>query len=121
VNFLVDTKLPVRLSLLLAEAGHDAAHVSGLPHGNRSTDAEVTAAADAEDRVVVSKDADFRDAHLLRQKPRRLLAVVTGNIDNTAQLALFTADMNEIVAALEESRFVELARTSLIDHEPPSK
>ncbi|WP_169333771.1 DUF5615 family PIN-like protein [Nocardia higoensis] len=30
------------------------------PEGNRTTDDQVTAVADAEDRVVVSKDADFR-------------------------------------------------------------
>jgi len=30
-----------------------------LPNGNRSTDAEVIAAADEEGRVVVSKDSDF--------------------------------------------------------------
>jgi predicted nuclease of predicted toxin-antitoxin system len=119
VKFLVDTQLPVRLSLLLAEEGHDAAHVSGLPNGNRSTDDEVTASADAEDRVVVTKDADFRDCHLLRARPRRLLAVVTGNIDNTALLGLFKANLNEIVAALEESSFVELGRTSLVVHERP--
>jgi hypothetical protein len=57
--------------------GHDAVHVSDLPNGNRSTDAEVIAAADEEGRVVVSKDSDFRLSHLLRGQPSRLLAIVT--------------------------------------------
>jgi predicted nuclease of predicted toxin-antitoxin system len=80
VKFLVDAQLPARLVVLLASAGHDAIHTSSLPNGNRSTDAEITAVADAEERVVVTKDGDFRDAHLLRHAPRRLLLVLTGNI-----------------------------------------
>ena len=50
---------------MLAQMGHGAVHVSDLPNGNRSTDTEVGAAADEEDRVVVSKDSDFRHGHLL--------------------------------------------------------
>ena len=36
--------------------------------------------ADDDDRVVVTKDRDFRDGHLLARSPRRLLVVATGNI-----------------------------------------
>lgn len=82
MRFLVDAQLPVRLARRLTEAGHDAVHSSALPAGNRTTDAEIGRRADAEDRVVVTKDRDFRDGHLLRARPRRLLIVATGNIDN---------------------------------------
>ena len=47
MRFLVDTQLPKHLCRLLTEMGHDAVHVSDLPNRNRSTDAEVIAAADA--------------------------------------------------------------------------
>ncbi len=53
-----------------------------MPEGNRTTDPDINAQADADDRVVVSKDRDFRDSHLLRSTPRRLLIVATGNITN---------------------------------------
>jgi len=69
VNFLVDAQLPARLARQLFDAGHDAIHCLGLPSGNRSSAAEIAAVADAGDRVVVTKDRDFRDAHLLRGVP----------------------------------------------------
>lgn len=73
---------PARLTHHLNEAGHDAIHTLDLPDQNRTTDVEISRVADAEDRIVVSKDADFRDSHLLGGTPARLLVVSTGNITN---------------------------------------
>ncbi len=87
------------------------------PRGNRTTDADINAKADADDRVVVTKDRDFRDSHLLRSTPRRLLIVATGNVSNNGLLALFDRHLDSIVAALEEVRFVELTDDRLIVHE----
>jgi predicted nuclease of predicted toxin-antitoxin system len=65
MRFVVDAQLPAKLSQLLEAAGHDALHTSELPEGNRTTDATLARLADDEDRVVVTKDRDFRDGHLL--------------------------------------------------------
>ena len=78
MKFLIDAQLPARLAEFLDQAGHDAVHTLGLPHGNRSTDREIAERADADDRVLVTKDRDFRDGHLLARAPRRLLVVATG-------------------------------------------
>jgi predicted nuclease of predicted toxin-antitoxin system len=80
VKFVVDAQLPARLALLLNRAGHEAIHISDLPDGNASTDAQVVEIADAQDRVVVTKDRDLRDGHLLTGSPTKLFIVATGNI-----------------------------------------
>lgn len=116
MKFLVDAQLPARLAHLLTDAGHDAVHTSALPEGNRTTDPDIAALADAEDRVVVTKDRDFRDSHLLRRSPRQLLVVATGNITNDVLLALFDQHLYSITAALQEVRFVELEPDSLVVH-----
>jgi predicted nuclease of predicted toxin-antitoxin system len=113
VKFLVDAQMPAWLAELLKRAGHSAMHTSELPNGNRSTDAEIVQVADAEDRVVVTKDRDFRDGHLLQRSPQRLLVVATGNITNDALLSLFQVHLDEIVSALEETGFVELTQDAL--------
>jgi Domain of unknown function (DUF5615) len=63
---------------MLNERGHEAIHTSSLPEGNRSTDRQISTIADAQGRIVVSKDADFRNSHLLSGSPRRLLIVQAG-------------------------------------------
>jgi predicted nuclease of predicted toxin-antitoxin system len=84
VKFLIDAQLPARLAEFLNGGGHDAIHTLGLPDGNRSTDSQIAQHADTDGRVVVTKDQDFRDGHLLGRSPRKLLVIATGNITNDA-------------------------------------
>jgi predicted nuclease of predicted toxin-antitoxin system len=71
VRFLVDAQLPARLARFLAGAGHDAIHTRDLPDGNRTTDVQIARRADADGRIVVTKDRDFRDGH--SRSSRRVL------------------------------------------------
>jgi predicted nuclease of predicted toxin-antitoxin system len=116
VKFLVDAQLPLKLARQLGASGHDVLHTSELPNGNRTPDSEIIAVADDQKRVIVTKDCDFRDSHLLRSKPQRLLIVETGNITNNDLLALFDKFLSEIVTALEDAPFVELHFDRLIVH-----
>ena len=108
MKFLVDAQLPARLARQLNEAGHDATHTLDLPEKNRTGDEEVYRVADSEGRVVVSKDHDFRDGHLLRGTPQRLLIVATGNVTNRDLLVLFEQHLEAIVAAFEGANLIEL-------------
>jgi predicted nuclease of predicted toxin-antitoxin system len=87
-----------------------------LPAGNRTSDAEVARVANDDGRVLVSKDRDFRESHLLAGKPRALLTVTTGNIPNHELLALFQQHLDAIVNFLSSAAFVQLARDRLIAH-----
>lgn len=117
MKFLVDAQRPIATCRYLNDAGHDALHTSELPDGNASTDGALIEVADREVRVVVTKDRDFRDGHLLNGSPRKLLAVATGNISNTALLQLFETHLGDLVQALEEADFVELTGDYLVVHE----
>ncbi|HZL74730.1 MAG TPA: DUF5615 family PIN-like protein [Propionibacteriaceae bacterium] len=116
MKFVFDAQLPARLATFLNKRGHDAIHTSSLPAGNRSTDQQICTIADAQDRIVVTKDADFRNSHLLTGSPRRLLIVATGNITNDALLELVGAGLAVITHAFESSDFVELWPDVLIVH-----
>ena len=116
MKFLIDAQLPARLSRALVTAGHDAIHTSGLPDGNRSTDRDIAVRADAENRVVVTKDRDFRDGHLLVCSPRRLLVVATGKITNNDLMALFATNLDTLVAAFDDADFVEIGPAALVVH-----
>ncbi|MBK5221607.1 MAG: DUF5615 family PIN-like protein [Acidimicrobiia bacterium] len=116
MKLLVDAQLPARLARHLAAAGHDVVHTVDLPGGNRTPDEEIARRADAEDRIVVSKDRDFRDGHLLRGSPVRLLIVATGNITNDGLLDLLTTHLDAIVDAFGQSSFVELGPDNLVIH-----
>jgi predicted nuclease of predicted toxin-antitoxin system len=71
--------------------------------------------------VVVTKDADFRNSHLLSGTPAKLLVVATGNIANDTLLSHFERSLDAIVQAFQDADFVELQPNALIVHEPRSK
>lgn len=116
MRFLVDAQLPHRLAAALIAAGHDARHTRELPDGNATSDEDIMTIADHEDRVVMTKDGDFRNSHLLRGRPHRLLHVRVGNLSNEALLAMVVGHLAEIEEALLRCLHVELTATSLICH-----
>ena len=100
----------------MREAGHDALHTLDLPDGNRTTDAEISAISGREDRVVVTKDADFVNSFLLSGEPPKLLLVSVGNDSNSDLEALLVPRISEISEALSVYDYVELSRTAIVAH-----
>jgi predicted nuclease of predicted toxin-antitoxin system len=116
MKFIVDAQLPGRIAAWLREEGHDAVHTLDLPEANRTTDAAIIELAERDGRVVVTKDADFVNSHLLLHRPRKLLLVSTGNIRNRDLENLFVPNISAFVTMLEVSDFVELTRSTLRLH-----
>src|SRR5437660_7571001 len=85
-----------------------------LPDGNRTTDDQINDVADREQRVVVSKDADFVDGHLLRGRPAKLLLISTGNISNRNLEALVVPLIPDIVRECQTHSFLELGPAGIV-------
>lgn len=116
MRFLVDAQLPRRMVHRLRDAGHKAIHTLDLPLRNRTEDEEINELSVRENRVVITKDADFVNSFLLFGKPRKLLLVSTGNITNTDLEDIFVPQIPMITAAFETYDYLELTRTNLIFH-----
>jgi predicted nuclease of predicted toxin-antitoxin system len=116
MRFIVDAQLPRDLASFLKTHGHEAVHTAELPEKNRTPDEKIRRLADAEDRIVVSKDDDFVTSHLLRGTPKRVLLISTGNISNPELIQIMQDNFDSIEKALDEGVFVELTRTSLVVH-----
>ncbi len=112
----MDAQLPKRLARYLAAEGHDAIHTLDLPSANNTPDAVINQISVAEHYVVITKDADFRDSHLLKGDPYKLLLIATGNIKNSDLLQLFEQNLARIVEALESNFYVELGTNHLTVH-----
>ena len=95
------------------ENGHDAVHTLDLPLRNRTPDGVVAATADAEDRIVVTKDSDFVDSHLLRGTPAKLLLISTGNVANDALQTVILALISAIDREFQTCRFIEVGTAGM--------
>ena len=67
---------------VIAKFWHDALHTLDLPDANRTSNARINEPSVAEQRIVVTKDADFVNSFLISQVPYKLLLVSTGTIAN---------------------------------------
>lgn len=117
MRFLVDAQLPKILATRMNDWGYECIHTNDLPAGNSTTDKVVAESADVENRILISKDADFINSHLLLDRPAKLLLISTGNISNYRLLLLFENHLDLIISAFLTSRFVELTPTRLVIHD----
>ena len=81
MTFLVDEQLSRRLAHLLTAANHDPVHTLDLPRRNLTSDDELLEICARANRILASKDLEFADSFLLKQKPSRLLLISTGHIN----------------------------------------
>ncbi len=116
MKFLVDAQLPYRLKAWLAAKGFDAIHTTDLPAQNLTADRAIARRADAEARIVISKDSDFPKLHILQQTPARLLLITTGNIINQQLLALFERNFETALQLFESYAVVELNNSFVTGH-----
>jgi predicted nuclease of predicted toxin-antitoxin system len=117
MKFLVDAHLPRRLVYQLRDAGHDAIHTRDLRLQNRTPDAAINQISIADERIVVTKDADFVNSHLVKGEPYKLLLVSTGNIKNNDMLRLFQQNLDQIVEAFGTHTYIELDRNHMTIHQ----
>lgn len=114
MKFIVDAHLPKTLAYLLRERGFDVVHTSEMPSGNDTIDDEINRLSLAENRIVISKDADFYNSFTAKKEPYKLLHVKTGNIRNSQLIELFDKNLKLILKELNESSVVQISQTHII-------
>ena len=117
MKFLIDAQLPLRLAQLLRSAGYDTVHTKDLPDQNATPDSYINQLSIQEQRIVITKDADFVQSFLLQQQPYKLLLVATGNIKNTELEALFQKNLKQLVQFFAVHSYIELGRDAMIIHQ----
>jgi len=108
VKVLVDAQLPQRLAHHLASYNIDSKHTLDLPNKNITSDREIIRIANEEHRIVVSKDSDFLDNYILEGKPKKLLIVSTGNINNNKLIRIFEQNIDTLISLFKDNDVIEI-------------
>ncbi|MDQ3100340.1 MAG: DUF5615 family PIN-like protein [Bacteroidota bacterium] len=118
MKFICDVHISIRLSKRLNEEGFDCTHVNQLPSHWRTSDSEIALIADREDRILISKDSDFRNSCIVKGTPQKLIKVNLGNIPDQTLIDLLLRSIVQLEKLNERSRFlveIDLNRMSQID------
>jgi len=114
MKFLVDAQLPYGIALFLRDKGFDVLHTNDLPDKDRTSDSQIRSIAMSENRIVITKDYDFVDSHVLMKMPEKLLIVTTGNIRNRQLFDLWRNNWELIIHLFEQWNFIELSKEDVI-------
>jgi len=108
VKFIVDNQLPVALAEYIRHRGSDCQHVLDLDMGE-AADSEVCRYAEAEERVVISKDEDFLYFAKRRETKIQVIWVRLGNCRTAALLSAFERSWARIESCLKAGdRIIEI-------------
>lgn len=110
MKFLIDAQLPPSLAKLLNDKGHNAIHTLSPPEKNLSSDKAITAISLREERIVITKDADFYHSFLIRQEPYKLLLIRTGNLSKYALNSLIISQLDVILRYFTKGSMIELTK-----------
>lgn len=108
MRFVIDAQLPYGLKLFLKDNGFDAIHTDDMPNKERTTDKEIINISELEDRIIITKDKDFLDSHILLNKPKKLVLITSGNIKNKEFFVLFRNNFKTITQLLSKHSLIEL-------------
>jgi len=117
MRFLVDANLPFKLSAALRAKGFDIIHTDDLPDKEKTTDTEIRKVSIAENRIIITKDTDFLDSHIIQQIPSKLLLVTTGNIINKKLIQLFDEHFETVINLFQHYDLIEIDHHRITGHE----
>ena len=114
MKFIVDAQLPKALSDFIKSYGLDSIHTIELPDKNKTQDGFITRLATEEQRIVITKDADFLETYVLTKEPPKLLLIKTGNIRNSELISLFEKNIELIVELFSTHSLIEVTKTEIV-------
>ncbi|MCB1145024.1 MAG: DUF5615 family PIN-like protein [Leptospiraceae bacterium] len=82
MRFLCDVHISYQFSKHIESLGYGSTHVNFILKRWNTSDKEISQYADLNDLVLITKDTDFKNSHLLSKTPKKLIRFVLGNISN---------------------------------------
>ena len=117
MKFLIDANLSFKLARVLKNKGFEILHTDDLPNKERTTDNELRKLSIEQECIVITKDSDFLDSHLIQGIPSKLLIVTTGNITNKNLMSLFDKYFETIIQLFDTYNLIELNNDQIVGHE----
>lgn len=116
MKFLCDVHISKKLSKHLEALGFPSEHVNHILNGCFTADAAISNYVDTNGVILITKDRDFKNSHLLMNSPKKLIKVNLGNTSNERLTELFETNIRSIekVENEFESFLIEMNQDGLL-------
>ena len=106
MKFLCDVHISYKLVRYLNSLGFDTVHVNDILDKWLTSDKKICGYADKENRIVISKDSDFRNSFYIEKTPLKLIKISLGNVPNTKLIQIITDNLHQINILNEQTSFI---------------
>ena len=93
MKFLCDVHISYKIRSYIKSLGFEAIHINEILDRWHTKDKTICRYADANDFIVVTKDADFKNSLLISNTPKKLVKVNLGNLSNTILVDIISANL----------------------------
>lgn len=76
--------------------GFTSEHVNHILNGFYTKDGDISRYVDQNSLILITKDSDFRNSHILVGSPKKMIKVNLGNISNDRLIDFFDANIQSI-------------------------
>jgi predicted nuclease of predicted toxin-antitoxin system len=106
MKFLCDVYISYRVIDFLKGRGFESIHVNSFSKKWETPDSEICRYCDENNFILITKDSDFRDTHLLKKSPAKLIKINLGNTSNNDLLHSLTQYFHHIEKVATASHFM---------------
>lgn len=114
MKVVCDVHIARKVVRYFQDQGIDAIHVNDILDRWHTKDEKIAEYADDNGYVVMSKDNDFKNSHLLKGLPQRLLMVSLGNISTVKLIGILEKNLDLLKERFEKKKcYVEISPDSI--------
>ena len=106
MKFLCDVHISIKLVKFLISKNHECIHVNTILEKWYTKDSTIANYADQNGLILITKDADFRDSHYLKNNPKKLIKINLGNISNADLLLIIENNLTKIEKLNSNDSFI---------------
>ena len=96
MQFLCDVHIPIKLVRFLNDRNYHCVHVNSILDKWHTKDNKIAKYVDDKDYILITKDADFRDSHYVKNTPKKLVKINLGNISNMDLIKIVSKNLPKI-------------------------
>ena len=106
MQVLCDVHISYKLVNFLLSKGIATLHVNQILDKLFTKDSDIALFADTNAYVLISKDADFKQSHLLKNTPKKLIKINLGNISNQVLIEIFEKNLAYFLQIAQKDTFL---------------
>ncbi|MBL7876552.1 MAG: DUF5615 family PIN-like protein [Cyclobacteriaceae bacterium] len=115
MKFLCDVHISYAIAKRLNSSGFETVHVNEILDKWFTKDSDISAYADLNDLILISKDSDFKNSFAIKKSPNKFIKISLGNISNQELVEILSNNLEFFRRLNLAKRFmVEIDRNSIV-------